>query len=64
MPNTEKVNGTDNNEVSQLQSQILALQSQLAQTEKALTNKTKQFDNLVSVYNLLIDKILNTGIER
>lgn len=64
MPNTEKVTGIDNNEVSQLQSQILALQSQLAQTEKALTNKTKQFDNLVSVYNLLIDKILNTGIER
>ena len=64
MPNTEKVTGIDNNEVSQLQSQILTLQSQLAQTEKALTNKTKQFDNLVSVYNLLIDKILNTGIER
>ena len=64
MPNTEKVTGTDNNEVSQLQAQILALQSQLAQTEKALNNKTKQFDNLVSVYNLLIDKILNTGIER
>ena len=64
MPNTEKVTGIDNNEASQLQSQILALQSQLAQTEKALTNKTKQFDNLVSVYNLLIDKILNTGIER
>ena len=63
MPNTEKVTGTDNNEVSQLQSQIIAIQSQLAQTEKALTNKTKQFDNLVSVYNLLIDKILNTGIE-
>ena len=64
MPNTEKVTGIDNNEASHLQSQILALQSQLAQTEKALTNKTKQFDNLVSVYNLLIDKILNTGIER
>lgn len=64
MPNTEKVTNVEDQDIKQLQSQVIALQNQLAQTEKALANKIKQFDNLVSVYNLLIDKILNTGVER
>lgn len=48
--------------VEVLREKISQLESQNKQLQKALDNKAKQFENLISVYNLLIDKILNTGI--
>lgn len=35
----------------------------IQQLEREINNRIKQFDNLASVYNLLLDKIIKTGIE-
>lgn len=35
----------------------------IQQLEREINSRIKQFDNLASVYNLLLDKIIKTGIE-
>lgn len=35
----------------------------IQQLEREINSRNKQFDNLASVYNLLLDKIIKTGIE-
>lgn len=35
----------------------------IQQLEREINNRAKQFENLASVYNMLLDKIIKTGIE-
>ena len=35
----------------------------IQQLEREINSRAKQFENLASVYNMLLDKIIKTGIE-
>ncbi len=59
---SKDVNGQYKNEIIKLRADLEKVTSELESYKKAYNKKNIQFNNLVSIYNTLLEKMLNTGI--